>query len=196
MVVIGERKSEFQSNGSHFAPPAPTGGLGSPNFCQKPENVAFRSMLTLRREGSAVPNSARGIDGGHRRSTEVVLNEQVQSPADSLSTGGRTGQAGAGDEDSRRPGPLTSSPGVAASSADAWPVSCRQDQATRVDRVHDSGFGRAAHVASRARRRSRRLAGGRLAQSSPDRGRGGPALLEGWPGRLRPDHGPHGLPYT
>src|SRR5271157_2069842 len=38
--------------------------LSSPNFCQKPENVAFRSMLTLRLEGSAVSSSARGIDGG------------------------------------------------------------------------------------------------------------------------------------
>jgi hypothetical protein len=44
---------------------------GPKNFCKKPENVAFRSMLTLRREGSAVPSSARGIDGGPRRSWGV-----------------------------------------------------------------------------------------------------------------------------
>src|SRR5271165_6122786 len=44
-------------------------------------NVAFRSMLTPCRVGSAVPSSARGIDGGPRRITEVVLNEQPQPVA-------------------------------------------------------------------------------------------------------------------
>jgi len=34
-------------------------------------NVAFRSMLTPCRVGSAVPSSARGIDGGPRRSWGV-----------------------------------------------------------------------------------------------------------------------------
>ena len=48
----------------------------SPNFCQKPENVASRSMLAPRRVGSAVPNSARGINGGPRRFTEVAHNQQ------------------------------------------------------------------------------------------------------------------------
>src|SRR5271157_5911155 len=45
--------------------------LSSPNFCKKPENVAFRSMLTFCRVGSAVPSSARGNDGGSRRSWGV-----------------------------------------------------------------------------------------------------------------------------
>src|SRR5271157_3503884 len=37
-------------------------------------NVAFRGMLTPCRVGSAVAGSARGIDGGLRRFTEVVPN--------------------------------------------------------------------------------------------------------------------------
>ena len=37
-------------------------------------------MLTSCRVGSAVPSSARGIDGGPRRFTEVVLTEQCSGP--------------------------------------------------------------------------------------------------------------------
>ncbi len=38
--------------------------IGRLTFAKKPENVAFRSMLTPCRVGSAVPGSARDIDGG------------------------------------------------------------------------------------------------------------------------------------
>ena len=45
--------------------------LSLPNFCKKPENVAFRSILPSVRVSSTVPNSVPGIDGGPRRSWGV-----------------------------------------------------------------------------------------------------------------------------
>ena len=50
--------------------------LSCATLLRKPENVAFRSMLTPCRVGSAVRSSARGVAGGPRRSTEAVLTEQ------------------------------------------------------------------------------------------------------------------------
>ena len=56
----------------------------APNISTQPDDVAFHSILTSCRVGSAGTGSARGSDGGGpRRLTRVVLDEQSLPVADS-----------------------------------------------------------------------------------------------------------------